>query len=373
MYGSDSAVGRNDKRLMEWLVNLHSTMNKDRIDVREIDNLVKLLQHFTEDAKDSYVNSLLYPESALNAKLPTLFPIPSTAFQMHFTYLANPTYTAPNNGNFAWTWNPFFLQDAGAGAPLSTFFFDSSSALTGAIAGDAAFFAIPLGYNQIPAGIYGSFRVVSASIVVSYVGKMDSVSGVLGVGVGLNNQGIASPGVIAANDIPSNIFSNFAQVDNLYFHERTQAANGLRAIYFPIDDKYTYFLPLNTGASGPGSTLTNCYNTGFYFAGYAQGLPLNGGAVRFDFYVNYECLVQPQFNNFIPSTPSQAGNVDVIKTAGDLINASPELVVKPGSEIPGKPSMNVGTGGFLAKLVGNGEPVMDMNIKDMYRLVNKWY
>lgn len=377
MYGSDNhntLVKNNDKRLVEWLVNLHSTLNKDKVDLREIDNLVKILEHYNEDAKDNYVNALLYPESALQAKLPTLFPIPSTAFQMHFT-----TNVLPNGGsaggNFAWTWNPFFLQDTSI-AGYTTFFLNVDLTLNGN-AGNDNFLVTPIGYNQIPATIYGSYRVVSASVVVSYIGKMDSVSGVLGIGIGLNNQGVAPPTTIApatGKDSNSLLFGTFSQVDNLYFHERTQAANGLRAIYFPIDDKYTYFLPL-LNASGPGSVanIANTYNSGFYFAGYGSGLPATGGTVRFDFYVNYECLVQPQFNNFIPSTPSNSSSVDVIKTAGDLIASNNDLVVKAGSEIPGQKNLNIGTGGYLSKIVNEGNPVLDMNIKDMYRLVNKWF
>jgi len=374
MFGAESQPSMavaNNKRLMEWLVNLHSTLNKDKIDLREIDSLVKILEHYNEDAKDNYINALIYPETAIQAKLPTLFPIPSTAFQMHLTYMQS-TFSSGNPGNFAWTWNPFFLQDNGVGA-WTSFYFNNNAGLNGTST-SAFFLPVDLQYNQIPTGVYGSYRVVSASVVLSYVGKMDSVSGVLGIGIGLNNQGVATPSLVsgATADTASSFFGQFNQIDNLYFHERTQAANGLRAIYFPVDDKYTYFLPLLTNA-GPGSTTTSTYNTGFYFAGYGQGLPASSGGVRFDFYINYECLVQPQFNNFIPSSPSNSSSVDVLKTAGDLIANTPELVIKPGSEIPGKKSLDVGTGGYLSKIIGNGEPVLDMNVKDMYRLVNKWY
>jgi len=188
---------------------------------------------------------------------------------------------------------------------------------------------------------------------------MDIASGVLGIGVGLNDNGVAVPSSVPVPvaDAQSTIFSNFTQVDNLYFKERTQAPNGCRAIYFPVDDRYTYFLPLNT-ATGPGATLVNTYNTGFYFAGYGQGINNTGSnnlnSIRFDFYVNYEALVQPQYNNFIPSTPANPSGIDAIKTASDLIASSPNLVTKDSSDIPALGKYDVGSFGALSRLTGGG-------------------
>lgn len=331
-----------DPKVAAWLVDMHNTLSKDRIDIKNVDNLLNILKHYLEDSKDDYINTILYPETVMYKKIPTLFPIPSATFQMHFYYTGITTNTS---GNFAWTWNPYFLQDASA-TEFSTFHVNVDNSLTGS-ASSNFFSAVSLNYNQIPINVYGSFRVVSASVIISYVGRMDNVSGVLGAGVGLNNAGVGTPTVIAGLGVAT--FAQFVQVDNLYFKEKTQCANGLRMCYFPIDDKYTYFLPLNSNVA-PGSTLANTYNTGFYFAGYGQGLqPQTAGMIRFDFYVNYECLVQPQFNNFIPSSPGNSSNISAIQTASDLIQSTPDLIVKSGSDIPGS-NVNVGGANLLKKI-----------------------
>jgi hypothetical protein len=365
-----------DNKILNWLADLHSTMSKDKLDLRQIDKLINVLQHYAEDAKEAYINTLLYPETTINMKIPTLFPIPSTTFQMHLVS----TNVNPNTaGNLAWVWNPFFLMDSSFGNPAgtgdwSTFYVNNAENIGNV--SSANFFVRSTGINTIPAYIYGNYRLVSASIVVTYVGRMDIVSGVLGIGIGLNNSGIGTPGQVTpalnpvASDANAALFGNFIQVDNLYYSERTQTANGVRAIYFPIDDKFTNFYPLYTTSGGPGNTLANTFVSGFYFAGYGQGLPNTPNSLRFDFYLNYEAIVTPQFNNFIPQTTGNSQNVNVIQTASDVINTSPSLVVKAGSDIPGKTSDNVGSMGMLTKLVKDDEtilPGMDVIKKMIYK------
>jgi hypothetical protein len=357
-------IKKTDKKVLDLLVNMHTAINRDKLDLYELDNLFKAMQHMQEDAKEYYINSLLYPEVSMGCKLPTLFPIPSSAFQMHFVATGIPTNSY---GNLGWTWNPYFLQDAAATTAYSTFFVNTSGTYQGG-APDNNFNAQLISYNQIPSGVYGSFRVVSASIVVSYIGRMDIVSGTIGMGIGLNNSGVAPPLGSGAPDPQSAIFGVTAQVDNLYFKERTPAANGIRGIYFPIDDKYTYFLPLNT-LTGPGATLTNCYNTGFYFAGYANGLPASTVSLRFDMYVNYEAMVIPGFNNFIPTTPGNSSSIDVMQTAANVINENKLKVLHAGSDTADM-ATNIASVGVLRSLA---ESDQFPGIAEINRVFNKTF
>jgi len=368
MYGAaNNSVQRTDARILEWLINLHSTLNKDKIDLRELNNLVKVLEHYNEDAKDTYINSILYPETVLGAKVPTLFPIPTASFQMHLT---NASQNVNSQGNLAWTWNPFWLTDASANGAVenTTFYVNNNTALNGT-SSQAFFLPTSLLYNQIPAGVYGSYRVVSASIVVSYIGRLDAASGTLGIGVGVNNAGVGVPQPVTSttSDPGSLPFSIFSQVDNLFFKERGPAVNGVRAIYFPLDDTYVDFHPLYTASAGPGTTLLNCYNTGFYFAGYAQGLIPGAGSgssstnsvLRFDMYINFEALVQPGFNNYIPTSSFGGGKINALETAGDLIQSSPSLIVNKSSDIPGAKEYDVANVTMLEKLMSqSGDPYL---------------
>jgi hypothetical protein len=346
------------KKMYGWLSDLHSALNRDRISTRELDILMKQLDDLNANNREDYVNTLLYPESVFGKKIPCLFPIPSTTFQLH---LVSQTISTNSSGNVAFTYNPVFLQDSSA-TTQSTFYINNNVALTGS--GSSNFFlAQDLQYNQIPANLYGNYRIVSASIVLTYIGRIDIVSGVVGVGIGLNNSGVAAPQAIGATDANSAIFGNFVQVDNLYFSERTQSANGARAIYFPIDDRYTNFLAVYTGTVGvPGATLSNCFTSSFYFAGYGQGLPISSPVLRFDFYINVEAVVTPQFNNFIPQTTAGSSSVDAISTAAnELMKHNSKLLINNSSDIPGPELSDVSTKSLITNLTGNSSELPSMS------------
>ena len=365
-----SLVANSDKNLLEWVTSMHSAMNRDKLDLREVGGLVEALQHLTNDAKDDYINTLLYPETVSGKKIPTLFPIPSTTFQLH---LIGPSILTNASGNLAWTWNPTFLQDSSA-TTNSTFYVNNDVSLDGSSASNY-FKSYNIGYNQLPANIYGSYRLVSASIIVTYIGRMDIVSGVLGSGIGINNSGVAAPTVPTTVDANSATFSNFLQIDNLFFKERTQAANGVRSIFFATDDRYTNFLPVYNGTGGnPGSTLSNTYVSGFYFAGYAQGLPAATINLRFDFYLNYEAIVTPQYANFIPTNVESSNGTDIIQSASLLTQQKRELIVTPSADIPGTDRMDIGAGNLISKLVkqaGNQEQLPAVEV--IKKMINKHY
>jgi hypothetical protein len=359
-----STVADTDRKLWGWLSGLHTALNRDKISLRELDSLMSALNHMAEDAREDYLNSLLYPESVTGKKIPTLFPIPSTTFQLH---LVGTSIATNSSGNMAWTWNPCFLQDTSIAA-YSTFYVNNNNALTGS-GNSNNFLATDLQYNQIPANLYGNYRLVSASIVVSYVGRMDICSGVIAMGIGLNNANVAPPQTVGSTDANSQLFGNFLQIDNLLFSERTQSANGARAIYFPIDDRYTNFLNLltNAAAGTPGSLATS-YNTGFYFAGYAQSLPASLISLRFDFYINYEAIVTPQYNNFIPQSVGSSSSIDAVQAASLLTNKNSDKIISGSSDIPGGNDNNISSANVFSKLAGSSElPNIDIVKKLAYK------
>ena len=76
----------NMKRLYQWLNDLHSSINKDRINSRELDILMEQLTHIAEHSREEYLKTLLYPETVIGKKIPTLFPIHD---YLHFYHLDN--------------------------------------------------------------------------------------------------------------------------------------------------------------------------------------------------------------------------------------------------------------------------------------------
>jgi hypothetical protein len=365
-------IANTDKNLLDWITSMHSALNRDKLNLREVGGLVEALKHLSDDAKDGYINTLLYPETIIGMKIPTLFPIPSTTFQFH---LVGPTIPTNSSGNMAWTWNPAYLQDSSA-AVNSTFYVNNNVGLTGS-SSNAFFLANDIGYAQLPANIYGSYRLISASMVVTYIGRMDIVSGVIGAGIGINNAGVAAPGLSAtpANDANSAVFGNFLQIDNLFFKERTQSANGCRSIYFPTDDRYTNFLPVFNGTAGtPGNAIANTYVSGFYFAGYAQGLPISTANLRFDFYLNFEALVTPQYANFIPTSTINSSGVDAIQSASLLTTDKKELIVSSNADIPGTDNMNISAGNLINKMIKQANNQEELpSVEIIRKMINKHY
>ena len=360
----------DNQNLMNWIVNMHNVLNRDRINLTDVGALVDSLKHLSDDARDDYLATLLYPESVSGKKIPTLFPIPTSTFQMHLTCGGGTFQKTNNSGNIAWTWNPAFLLE-NTGTNITPFFLNTDTSLNGNGASNF-FLGQDIGYNSLPTGIYGSYRVVSASIVVSYIGRMDIVSGVIGMGIGLNNSGVATPAAINAVDAASGNFSNFLQIDNLYYSERTQAANGTRAIYFPIDDRYTNFNPVyNSTAVGPPSVLANTFVSGFYFAGYAQGLPPATNCLRFDLYINFESIVTSNYNNFIPSSTSNASSINAINEASVITNQKADKIVLGSSDIPGSGPGDVSSAGMISKLASKSNdgylPSVDVIKKMSYK------
>lgn len=343
-----------DPEMMKLISSFHNTLNRNSISIKDLNEMAERLVELYKGGHYSYIKSILFPETYHPARIPTIFPVPSSAFQYHLTG----NFVTNSSGNVAMVWNPVFFQENQAtGAIYSTFFVNLDNALVGNISNNN-FNAVEVGYNTLPKSLYGSFKVVSASIVVSYIGRLDSSAGVIGIGIGLNNQsGIGTPALIGAADSGSQIFGNFLLVDNLYYSSRSSAVNGCRGIYFPIDQKYLNFLSIYTGvANTTGGVLANTFLNGFYFVVYAQNVPSQGNVpvLRADMYVNVECVVQPAFANFIPTELPNASNIDVLNEIGNTIKGNPNFVTSSTSDVPGTDRNEIGNLDNIArKFVGD--------------------
>jgi len=322
-----------------------------------LNSVMECYNEMQKDYQEEYLNVLFNPERQANAKIPSLFPVPSSSFLSH----QQVSITTNASGNVAFTWNPFFLQDAASGANQSTFFVNNNSTLTGSSSNDN-FFSTDIGYNQLPGGLYSQYRVVGASVVVTYTGRMDIVSGVIGLGIGLNQY--AAPNIVTTGkDVSSQVFGNFNLIDDLYFAKRTQAVNGCRAIYFPLDSKFLQFTPMATATAGSGSV------NGFYFAFYGANLPASSPCLRVDFYIQYECTVRPEFNGYLTQSPGQYSNKNWLEATSQIIHKNPNMVTQTTSEVPDNVA---GVGGFMdfaTKLLGGAKKILNGPIGDMVQSI----
>jgi len=305
---------------------------------------MELLEYLKKDYKENYLQSIFLPEKPQNCKIPSLFPVPRSSFMTHL----QTSLTTNANGNIAFTWNPFFFQDTSTNSQnanfittnptpsYSSFFVNNNAGLTGTSA-NANFFPVDIGYGLTPNGLYAEYRLVSASCVVTYTGRMDIVSGISGIGIGLNPAAIpqnVTPGTVS--DPASGVYGNFNFIDDLYFAKRTQSVNGLRAIYFPIDTRFLNFQMIGTWLQG------------FHIAFYGSGLPPSSNCLRVDLYMQYESTVEPLYNNYITQTPGNYSNANFLEATSDMIHKNPDVVTQPSSDIP----YNLGTTGGAAGVGG---------------------
>ena len=267
-----------DKKLLSYIVGLHNSLRGDKINLNEVGSLIDAITHMKKESEKEYMTSLLYPESSRGSKIPSPIPVPSSSFQLHSSQIL-----ATNaSGNLAIMFNPFYLESVSAN---STVFVNNNANLTGN-ASSPHFTATNFG-QTIPA-VYGEYRVVSASIVIKYIGRLDVVQGVIGGAVVFDN-GVSQTALGAINPNLSR-YGDYNLAMDAYYTQENLTLNGMRILYFPLDNTYEQYQPMGTGVNGFGM-----------FAYVYGGVP-SATAYKVDIYVNYECLPDAAFLNYMPTS-----------------------------------------------------------------------
>lgn len=281
-------INSYDRKLLEYLVNMHNILRGEKINVDDFGSVVDAIQQMKDDQEWDYLNALVHPEKAKGAKIPSTIPVPSSSFQLH-----NSVQVSTNSaGNACIVFNPFFLQSNAAGAPTtSTFFINNNAALTGS-ASDNHFVATNIGQGIPP--VYNEFRIVSASIVIKYVGRIDIVQGVIG-GAIIFDQNITAADY-STNAVNANLakYGDFNLAMDSFYTQENLTLNGLRELYFPLDTTFEQYTNLGSVKTGFGQMV--------YILGGVPSSP----AYKIDIYVNYECLPDSTFLNYIPTSMNQS-------------------------------------------------------------------
>ena len=361
-----------DKKMLGYITELSKATSGKVISIDKVENIVQALQQQNAENEYEYLNCLLHPEKCKGVKIPSPIPVPSCAFQLHNTV----TLSTNASGNLAFVFNPFFLYDTnlqGQSVPYisaddqevsalfdyaSSFYFCNDQYLDGHTEGIPTWQPINIGQG-IPS-VYNQYRLVSASLIVRYIGRMDITSGVIGGAIVYDES--VYPGIKLKNNYNLSPFGNLAKYSNFdlamdsFYHQETNCVNGLREIYFPLDNTYEeytknianvtelakdlnqHFTVIATPAAG--TELGSLGATGFYGRGkhgfqqmvYVLGAPPSSACFKVDIYCNFETLPNAKFLNYMPiSITPKTINPETKKETLAIVQRNPitDLRVKP--------------------------------------------
>ena len=368
-------IDKYDKNFLSYIARLYEAINGEKLDFTTLKSTVDILARFNEKQEFNYLNNLLYPEKCIGVKIPSQVPVPSCSFQLHNSI----ALTTNSNGNLAIYFNPFFLASDNkdpqpckgpngqivenvVSNPIwySSFYICNNGNLTGRRSVDFS----PINIGQCIPEVYSQYRLVSASIVVKYVGRLDIASGVIGGAIVFDNTNeCGSREEIVRTDPESgdseswfyspwprylSKYGNFdLAMDSFYWHENN-CVDGIRLLYFPIDNSYEEYIKLLKpnltktvlpyGIAGQGIPMVTTENdylkNGFGFFIYTQNAPPDSTCFKVDVYCNFECLPDPKFLNYMPvSTCKEILNEKVKKETIEIIQQKPIMQVTDTNKI----------------------------------------
>jgi hypothetical protein len=336
-----SMIDNYDKTMLDYIGRLYQAVNGEKLNFDNIKNAVDALSQFNQKQQFNYLNNLLHPEKCKGVKIPSPVPVPSCSFQLHNCV----TLRTNVNGNLAIVFNPFFLSTNSFEEKvlvtenettykydprwLSSFYVNNDVSLTGAEANDHFY---PVNIGQCIPSVYDQYRLVSASLVIKYIGRLDTVSGVIGGAVVFDESSEVSGNIrIPVYDINGNQvdtlnsensspelakYGNFDLAMDSFYHQENLCLEGIRELYFPIDNSYEEYVKLfdtslvtktdfSYSELNKGVRLfsTEDYlKSGFKYMIYVMGAPANSSCFKVDMYCNFECLPKAQFLNYLPLT-----------------------------------------------------------------------
>ena len=343
----ENMINKYDKDMLITIAKLYKSINGEKLDLENIAKATDALVKYNTKSEYNYLNNLLYPEKCRNVRIPSPIPVPSCSFQLHNCI----TLSTNSSGNLAFMFNPFFLGDQSdlqefiGTTPqwLSTLWVNNNDTLVGNQPDDHF---IPINIGQVIPNVYDQYRLVSASLVVKYIGRLDIVSGVIGgaiiyednptIGANFSNEvrnfSSANPSLAK--------YGNFDLAMDSFYRQENLCLEGLRMLYFPLDNSYEEYTKL-AGTSllteEYNGTLTfsikdsDLYKAGFNQFVYVLGAPPNSSCFKVDIYCNFECLPNATFLNYLPlsTTPGAMSNYDKKTTIG-IVQQKPIMTTKDG-------------------------------------------
>lgn len=366
-------IDKYDATMLSYLARLYEAMNGEKMDFTKIKTAVDALASYNKKAEYNYLNNLLYPEKCKGVKIPSPIPVPSCSFQLHNCV----TLSTNNVGNLAFVFNPFFLANENDSDfnnlavqdytihkvnYFSTLFVNNDNTLNGHEANGNF---VPVNIGQTIPNVYDQYRLVSASIVVKYIGRLDITSGVIGGAIIYeDSKNIGANVNVHLNEDPADLirpldtrntdlhkFGNFDLAMDSFYHQENMVLEGIRELYFPLDNSYEEYTQL-LGASKTEWSFTggypklfvndtDAYKSGFNFFVYVLGAPPSSACFKVDIYCNFECLPNASFLNYLPLSMN-AGTISNTekKSAISIVQQKPIMNLKEKSlAMVNKPSI----------------------------------
>lgn len=366
----DSIIDDYDKKMLSYIARLYQVLNGEKLDITRIQTAVEALQEFNMRNEYRYLNNLLHPEKCKGVKIPSQIPVPSCSFQLHNCI----TLRTNSSGNLCVVFNPYFLANqthpnyirAGEDddwiyemrpSSFSSLFVNNSENLNGHTPNNN-FTPINIG-QEIPA-VYDQYRLVSASIVVKYIGRLDIVSGVIGgaivfdetpeMGCSYNtrvtNKADGTTREEANFFVPEMLakYGNFDLAMDAFYRQENLCLEGIRQLYFPLDNSYEEYTRLmndnlikvtpinNTGTRYKIESTEDYLKNGFRQVVYVLGAPADQSCFKLDIYCNFECLPSSPFLNYLPlSMNTEFFSPEIKKKAAAIIQQKP--IMKANEEI----------------------------------------
>ena len=330
-----NSLDNDDLVIISKLYNLKNALSGDKINMSSIKRDIEELSTFNKVNNYNYLRNLMCPERSRGSKLPSQIPVPSCSFQMKNSI----TLTTNSSGNLAFFMNPFFLaNDTVIGTPsvipgvdadgdrwftgfASSAWVNRNNSLNGTSA-NSSWDPVNLGQTLPP--VYDQYRVVSASLSVKYIGRLDAVQGEVGGAIfcedintfgGQNATDAAmTQGITTTKARGLSKFGIFDYAEDAVYSKRNSTLDGVRLLYFPLDNTYEEFARVastndieidrdSTSAAQEWIQVGKKQN-GFNWFFWCSGGPTNSSCFRVDICINFECLPSASFLNYIPVTIS---------------------------------------------------------------------
>lgn len=359
-------LDNNDMILITKLNGLRTSLNGDNVNVRSVRQQIRDISRFDQERNFDYLSNLLKPEKAKGCKIPSQIPIPSCSFQLHNAI----TLTTNSSGNIAFIMNPFFLASntiVGQRLPnvegnytyvhkyLTSAWLNNSDTLTGAAADDNW---SPVDFGQTIPPVYDQYRLVSASLVVKYIGRLDNVQGLVGgailyadnsaiggqVQVASASTGAYDPAGNGTNTVTEGLsqYGNFDLAQDSYYHSENMTLEGVRELYFPIDNSFEEYMKVVDPSSGLDGNSTDAgvelvaandiFKSGFNWFFYATNAPPSTSCFKLDIYCNFECLPNAKYLNYMPVSLTPF-TVPLEEKKKAILMAQDRPIMKSGEEL----------------------------------------
>lgn len=334
---------------------------------KNIENIINSINNLVEESDEfKYLQCLLYPEKYKGVKIPSEIPIQSCTFQYHHSFIEN----CGNRTGFLF--NPFFLYNVKQLNDISDvnkYYYGKFGEICNGINetntdiqyltslynfGLSSYGGIEYsGIKTIDIGqnindLYTMYRLVSACVIIKNIGEVRNANGIIG-GTIINDDfrflgGIAperhpAPIFEILNIIGPNMnkFADYKNFNNSIYHKQNNSSEGMKLIYFPIDNSYEEFVEVIKP-----SNFESIYKEDLYIEGYKVGKNImikpdknfkNGfnfyfyflnnenynNLYKIDFYCNFECIPNPKYQDYL--TLNIYNNNLNIKNKQNIINS----------------------------------------------------